>query len=260
MVGMAKDNGLASGSRGRSARAGLRLMALSRASPLLQRPCRLWEPGLPAMQAPRIYWRRAEAIAGKPAPTKAVQAVGAGLARDADAANALAARLVQQRPRKLWEPGLPAMQTPRNYWHRADTIAGKPAPTKAAQAVGTGLARDADAANLLAPCRPQQRPRKLWELGLPAMQAPRIYWRRASSNKGRASCRSRACPRCRRRERTGTVPRPSRASPLLQGPAQRCFLRAQKRATEVALFLNQSELSSAWPLPRAAGQPWWCHQ
>ena len=41
---------------------------------------------------------------------------------------------------------------------------------------------------------------------------------------------------------------------------RRIKLQAQKRATEVALFNDQAELSSVWPLPGAAVPPWWCRQ
>jgi hypothetical protein len=123
---------------------------------------------------------------------------------------------------------LPAMQTPRTHWHRAEAIAGKPAPTESAtcrsracprcrrreltgtaprpsqasqlqqkvQPVGAGLARDAGAANSRPPHRRHRR--------------------QASSNRARVTCRSRACPRCSRRELTATPPTPSQASLLQQ--------------------------------------------
>ena len=95
---------------------------------------------------------------------------------------------------------MPAMQAPRTHGYRADAIAGKPAPTEPTQPVGAGLARDAGAANLRTPRRRHRR--------------------RACSNKNRAACRSRACPRCRRRELTGTPPTSSQASQLQQSPRQ----------------------------------------
>jgi REP element-mobilizing transposase RayT len=43
--------------------------------------------------------------------------------------------------------------------------------------------------------------------------------------------------------------------------ASRGILRKQKKGDpRVALFTDQTELSSAWPLLRAAAQPWWCRQ
>ena len=148
---------------------------------------------MPAMQTPRTHCHPADAIAGKPAPTKAKQPVGAGLARDAAAANSLRPHRRHRRQASsnrarasLWEPGLPAMQTPRTHGHRADAIAGKPAPTEHAPALGAGLARDAAAAHSL---RPHRRHR-----------------RQASSNRPRAACRNRACPRYKRR----ALPEPHR--------------------------------------------------
>ena len=121
---------------------------------------------------------------------------------------------------------MPAMQTPRTLGYPADAIAGKPAPTDPTpacrsracprckrrvlmdtpptpslasqlqqnprQPVGAGLARDAASANALTPHRGHRR--------------------QASSNRALASCRSRACPRCKRRELTGTPRAPSQAS------------------------------------------------
>ncbi len=95
---------------------------------------------------------------------------------------------------------MPAMQAPRTRRHPTDVIAGKPAPTEPAPAVGLGLARDAAAAHSQTPHRRHRR--------------------QASSNRAHASCRSRACPRCSHRERTGTPPTPSQASQLQQGPRQ----------------------------------------
>ncbi len=161
---------------------------------------------MPAIQTPRTHGYPTDVIAGKPAPTKPApacrsracprckrreltdtpprpsqasllqqgprQPVGAGLARDANAANS---RTPRRRHRKqassnkarasLWERVLPAMQTPRTRGHPTDVIAGKPAPTAPAPA-----------------------------------------------------CRSRACPRCKRRELTDTPPTSSQASLLQQSP------------------------------------------
>ncbi len=194
---------------------------------------------MPAMQTPRTHGHPTDAIAGEPAPTEPAPAVGAGLARDAGAADSLTphrrhrrqassnrarascgsgscprcrrreltdtpptpsqASLLQQSPRQLWKRVLPAMQPPRTHGHPTDAIAGKPAPTDPAPAVGAGLARDAGAADSQAPHRRHRR--------------------QASSNRARAACRSRACPRCRRRGLAGTPPTPSQASLLQQTPA-----------------------------------------
>ena len=160
---------------------------------------------MPAIQTPRTHGYATDVIAGKPAPTKPAQPVGAGLARDTDAANS---RIPHRRYRRqacsnkarasLWERVLPAMQTPRTHGYPTDAIAGKPAPTEPAQPVGAGLARDANAANSRTPRRRHRR--------------------QASSNGARATCRSGSCPRFRRRAPTGTAPRPSQASQLQHGP------------------------------------------
>ena len=95
---------------------------------------------------------------------------------------------------------MPAMQPPRIHGHPTDAIAGKPAPTELAPAVGAGLARDAGAANSLTPHRRHRR--------------------RACSNRARASCGNGSCPRCSHRELTGTPPTPSQASQFQQSPRQ----------------------------------------
>ncbi|MGX1125289.1 uncharacterized Zn finger protein (UPF0148 family) [Pseudomonas sp. HLS-6 TE3448] len=142
----------------------------SQASQLQQSPRQLWEPGLPAMQTPRTHCHRAEAIAGKPAPTENAACRSRACPRcrrrelTGTAPRLSQASQLQQSPRQLWEPGLPAIQTPRTHGHPTDAIADKPAPTEP------------------------------------------------------ASCGSRACPRCRRRELAGTPPTPSQTS-LQQKPS-----------------------------------------
>ncbi len=193
---------------------------------------------MPAIQTPRTHWHRAEAIAGKPAPTEPVPGVGAGLARDANAAHSLRshrghrrqassnrarascgsracprckrreladtlptpsqASQLQQSPCQGWERVLPAMQTPRTRGHPTDVIAGKPAPTEPAPGVGAGLARDANAAH--------------------SLRSHRGHRRQASSNRARARGGSGSCPRYRRRELAGTPPTSSQASQLQQNP------------------------------------------
>ena len=96
---------------------------------------------------------------------------------------------------------VPAMQTPRTHGYPTDVIAGKPAPTEPAPAVGAWL--------------------------VPAMQTPRTHGYPTDAIAGKPAptkpapaCRSRACPRCKRRELAIIPPTPSQASQLQQSPRQ----------------------------------------
>ena len=96
---------------------------------------------------------------------------------------------------------MPAIQTPRTHGYPTDAIAGKPAPTKPAQACGSGSCPRCKRRELTdtpptssQASQLQQSPRQLWARGL--------------------------CPRCRRRELTDTPPTLSQASQLQQSPRQ----------------------------------------
>ena len=160
---------------------------------------------MPAMQTPRTHWHAADAIAGKPAPTGPAPAVGAGLARDADAAHSQAPRRGHRRQASSNKARAACRSRACPRCKRRELTDTPPTLSQASllqqsprQPVGAGLARDADAANSRIPHRRHRR--------------------QASSNKARASCRSRACPRYRRRELTDTAPTLSQASLLQQGP------------------------------------------
>ncbi len=147
---------------------------------------------MPAMQTPRTHGHPTDAIADKPAPTEPAQAVGAGLARDTNAAHSQAPhrRHRRQASSNRARATCRSRACPRcSHRELTDT---PPTPSQASLPVGAGLARDAGAAHSRIPHR--------------------RYRRQASSNRARASCRSRACPRCSHRALTDTPPTPSQAS------------------------------------------------
>ena len=191
---------------------------------------------MPAMQTPRTHWHPADAIAGKPAPTGPAQPVGAGLARDADTAHSLAPRRRYRRQASSNRPRASCRSRACPRYRRRALTDTAPRPSQASQLqqkvqpVGAGLARDANAANSLAPHRSHRRqassnrPAQPVGAGLArdayaanSRTPHRSHRRQASSNRARANCRSRACPRYRRRELAGTPPRPSQASQLQHG-------------------------------------------
>ena len=145
---------------------------------------------MPAMQTPRTHWHRAEAIAGNPA-CRSGSCPRCRRRELTDTHRRHRRQASSNRPRASCRSGA----CPR-YGRRAlaDT---PPTSSQASQLVGAGLARDADTAHSLAPRR--------------------RYRRQASSNGARATCRSGACPRCKRRELADTAPTPSQASQLQHG-------------------------------------------
>ena len=190
---------------------------------------------MPAIQTPRTHGHPADTIAGKPAPTDPAPAVGAGLPAmqtprtHGHHADAIAGKPAPTEPAPTVGAGLPAMQAPRPHGHPADPIAGKPAPT-----VGAGLARDADAAHSRTPRRHHRR--------------------QACSNRASANCRSRACPRYKRRALTDTPPTPSQASQLQQSPRQlweRACPRCRRRALTATRRHHRRQ-----PAPTQTEQPY----
>ncbi len=131
--------------------------------------------------------------------------VGAGLARDANAANS---RIPHRRHRRQassnrTRAACRSGSCPRCKRRELTDTASRPSQASQLQQsprqpVGAGLARDADAANSRIPHRRHRR--------------------QASSNKARVTCRSGSCPRCKRRELTDTPPTLSQASQLQQSP------------------------------------------
>ena len=160
---------------------------------------------MPAIQTPRTHGYPTEAIAGKPAPTEPTQPVGAGLARDTNAANS---RTPHRRHRRQASSNRARASCGIGSCPRCRRRALADTPPTSSQAsqlqqaprqpVGAGLARDANAAHSRIPHR--------------------RYRRQACSNRARASCGSGSCPRYRRRELADTPPTLSQASLLQQGP------------------------------------------
>ncbi len=156
--------------------------------------------------------RRRELTGTPPTPSQASQLqqsprqpVGAGLARDAGAAHSRTPHRRHRRPACSNRPRAACRSRACPRCRRRALADTPPTPSQASQLqqaprqpVGAGLARDADAAHSRIPHRRHRR--------------------QASSNRVRASCRSRACPRCRRRALADTPPTPSQASQLQQSP------------------------------------------
>ncbi|MGX1126936.1 hypothetical protein AB7M23_003729 [Pseudomonas sp. HLS-6 TE3448] len=193
---------------------------------------------MPAMQTPRTHGYATDAIAGKPAPTEPAQPVGAGLARDAGAANSQAPHRRHRRQASSNRARTACRSRACPRYRRRELTDTPPTPSQASQLqqsqrqpVGAGLARDTDAANSRIRhrryrrqassnrARAARRSRACRDTDAANSRIPhRRYRRQACSNKARAACRSRACPRCKRRELTDTPPTLSQASLLQQGP------------------------------------------
>ena len=160
---------------------------------------------MPAIQTPRTHWHPTDAIAGKPAPTEPAPAVGAGLARDTDAANSLTPHRSHRRQASSNRPRASCRSGSCPRCRRRELAGTAPTLSQASQLqqsprqpVGAGLARDADAAN--------------------SRIRHRGHRRQTCFNSARATCGSRACPRCSHRALTDTPPTPSQASQLQQSP------------------------------------------